>query len=480
MNRFLLMLVLILAASGAVWAQIGINDAPDKLIDWNFNAVQTESNESRFSVQRFTSDMDTYIDPALYDPEIGTFIFVGGHPNDVTPTFTLGFGKTIGNSYLGVYYGGSLFTGVGRNEEKSPINDNITKNSSFSWNSNLALLYGIANMGFRLDLILKDAFKKTNFKDSLVWDEPTTGATSIALGWGADFGLLKPWARIGYKLPITETKTNGSDTNAPTQRMIRSEDAQVGLLAGAWYGLNDTDSLLAELNFTLQFPREYKGDTKQLMADPDIPSSVGPDPFKDGGGWAADLSASYEKSIELGNETVGITTLRFAPRVGVNFTSWAEEYVISTVPYPQLPRANWFTIGTGIDVGAEYRFQKIALYTGFCLDIIEFKTLNLSGGTKPTDPAGYEWVHSQWQISGLVWKNPLYGGTMQNPVLKFALAFTPIENLIIGAGIDFSPLEVFDLNLRNMQVSNVKTSPFVGHDGNFGVSDFQVTVSYKF
>ena len=118
MKKFILLLAIFLMLSGVAWAQLpGINDAGQYFKTWNFNAVQTESVPSRFSVQRFTSDMDDYIDTRFFDPNIGTFMFVGGHANNSTPVVTFGFGRTIGSTYLGLYYAGSLVSGQGDKEE---------------------------------------------------------------------------------------------------------------------------------------------------------------------------------------------------------------------------------------------------------------------------------------------------------------------------------------------------------------------------
>ena len=477
MKKIIFLFVLVAAAGAVVWAQQvsldDVNSASDFLIDWNFNAVQTESVESRFSVQRFTSDVDDFIDTRLYNPAIGAFVFVGGHPTDVTPTVSFGFGKTIGSAYLGIYYGGSLVTGGG---DKIENNDIITTTSNADWNNNLAILLGIAGMGFRLDLITGkgmagDTFRREDY-DGVLTGKETNGETSVALGWGAMFGdhNLAPWLRVGYKFPKTVTTSNSSNnTTAPTYRMTDTDKSLLGLQAGALFGLSDTDSLVVEVNYTMQFAREYKGDTKYLMGTVGIPD--GPDPYEEGGSWGANLSAYYQRDIAFGK--IPGLTLRIKPRLEADFVSVSQSSTKTGAP--ELPTANWLTLGAGFDVGAEYRYEKIGLYTGFCLDIIEWTNLSRSGG----DDANKK-NDSRWVISSLVWKDPILEGTMSSPVLKFGVTFTPIKGLVIGAGLDAAMGKLFDLNLSNLQISNVDNINANEKTNGMFSSSFQVTVSYQF
>jgi len=481
MKKVVFLLALVLAAGTAVWA-IDTNDissASDYFAEWSFNAVQTMSVDSRFSVDMFTADMDNYIDTRFFNPAIGTFVFVGGHKNDavVPPGVSFGYGQTIGKTYLGIYYGGWLGGGDSKKIENDLDDDKIAVTSTGNWNNSVAMLFGIAGMGFRLDFITQDSLAKTTY-DGKLTEETTNGKTGIALGWSTslfDSYGLTPWVRVGYKFPRIATTSNGDSTTAPDYKMTALTESLFGAQAGALYKLTDTDSFVAELNYTLQFPDKYEGDTKYGYSTDPWNLSDGPDPYEMDGGWILGLDAYYQKEIGFGK--IPGFTLKLRPRLSADFFRRSQS-TTNKLDTAELPTVNWLYLVAGLNVAAEYRYKKIGLYTGFSLDIIDWQTISFSGG----DDAN-KTEDSTWKLSGIGWRD--HHNDFQPfsaPVLKFGLTFTPIEGLVIGAGLDAAFDQIFKLNLRTMEISSSGTNYSVTNDridGLFSTS-FLITVSYKF
>ncbi|MCL2410899.1 MAG: hypothetical protein FWC97_04575 [Treponema sp.] len=465
MKRIVFALAIALMVSGVVWGQglPGLNDF-DNYFNWNFNAVQTESIESRFTAQVFNADMDLFVDPTFYNPDIGTFVFLGGFQNDnPNSTISFGFGRTLGDnilgaSYIGVYYAGSFFNVDSRNTE---ISDGVRTVTSISWNNYLAVLFGIAGMGFRLDLIMNDIFGRTTFDGTVTASEARTGDTSIALGWGQPFGNFSPWARIGYKFPRTVTTTNRPlHDGVPTLRMVDSREAMLGFQFGALYTLTDVDFLVAEANLMIQFPDEVSGDA----------ALIGSEPHRSGGGWTTNLYVHYERQLEIRRMTFGIK-----PRLSLDYYTWSLNNTLEGSP--EHPRPHWLRANLGLDVGARYRFDKLALYTGFSLDLFDFRSLLFSGGddANRTDA-------SHWSIRGISWIDYFTGAATANPFFRFGLTFTPVEGLVIGAGLEALLGQLFIFNLRNMEFSSLPNINAGDRTNDIFHPNarFQVTVSYTF
>jgi len=171
MKKLILALAVVLMVSGVVWAQ---SMKPNPLgsttgtFSSNFkfdpfptiSAYKPQSVEQRYSGSQFSADVDNYINAMNFVPNIGTFMFLGGHkasgfdPSDFNG-ISLGYGKTLGNgSYVGIYYGGKLVEeGKGKTFPDGDKLEKVNTESDLTWSNNLALLYAIGGMSFRLDFI---------------------------------------------------------------------------------------------------------------------------------------------------------------------------------------------------------------------------------------------------------------------------------------------------------------------------------------
>jgi len=156
MKKVILVLAAALLLSGAAWGQLGGVTLPDlsdyQIFNW-YQANVGVSTESGTSAGVFTSDVDNYIDPMSYNPEIGTFVYFGGHNMSYLGTnmVSFGFAKTLSNGYLGLYFGGRPVDAEGETAEKY-------ERSSANWYNQLAVIFGTKDKGaFRLDLSIGDS-----------------------------------------------------------------------------------------------------------------------------------------------------------------------------------------------------------------------------------------------------------------------------------------------------------------------------------
>ena len=485
MKKIVLILAIAIMASGAVWAQ------------FNFSAVPTISTEARHSAGRFSSDVDDFIDPAWHNPEIGTFLFAGGYPTflttNVNPSnpwaISLGFGKTLGESknYLGVYYGGTIvddtFPASGASGTKREgimsTKDKMTT-SEVTWENNLAVLFGTAGMGIRFDLIMNNKGERTNYEGGLSYKDAEGAA--VALKWGTStLGDFVPWASIGFKFPDQEVYTFGSIDKKPNKKITASSNAELGLLAGGWYGINDTVSVVGEVGFNSGFGNSFKGDTKNAgvigviqalhpEADPAAPGydptsyyailSSGSDPWKESGWWDLNLYAHIQKAVGFGE----YMTVKFKPYLALDFASYSNNTTYMKNKDKD-PSDNFFTLGTGFDVGAEYKYEKIGLYTALGLRCFEWTVDSHSGGKKKNNSVDWGFVGIEWNTA----------------TLGFGLTFTPIEGLVFGTGANFG----FGFNPKTMQVTTGSlygygTTGGTGVQNPFTAGTFDVTISYTF
>ena len=480
MKKIGVMLAIVLIACGSVWAQV---DFPD------FNAVQTKSVEKQYSAGLFDSDVDNYIDPTFFDGQIGTFMFAGGFHNGysiptfnvyqypdppaptplgtlpISDTISVGFAKTLGtDKYLALYYGGSFVNAWGskemgdKDDSSRPDYDDAERDAV--WRNKLAVLFGLGNMGFRFDLIMDNTTDHTERTAGKVETQSINDAAAIALSWGANFNdKIFPWVKFGFQFPDTEVRTSLDADGKVDKKATRSEGAIFLFNAGASIDLNETSSFSADLNVGGLFPTSYKGD-KDVVGS--LPGYVDDDPSKDngayttGGAFGIGLDADYTKVLTFGENT----TVKFSPNLGLAFGSASNN---DSRADDKVPSNTVFVLGAGIDIGGEYRYDKIALYTGLGLRFFEWTHYGYLGGkTKNKD--------TDWEFRGLAWDPDAFGNTSGN--LRFGLTFTPIEGLVFGAGVT---VPVFNPVLMNVGAANA-----TGY-GTFWTSGVaSVTVSYKF
>jgi len=477
-KKIMVMLAVVLIASGSAWAQVDEPTTDPFLTLW---AAPTVSTEKRYSAGTFGSDVDDFIDPTAFNGEIGNFMFVGGFPSDGTlsgtdtltgfpntgvtlkDTVSLGYGKTLGEGgkYLGIYYGGSLVNASGSNIAEDPDDSDTLKSATREavWRNKLAVLFGIGKMGITFDLVM-DNTTESGYKseDGKKLASTVTNAPTIALGWGTNINdKITPWVKLGFKFPDTDFVS--SDDSKEYKKATRSYDTKLGMDAGAWIGLNDTSSMLFNLIVGGQFPASYKGDKEVIGSLPGIIDPGQEDPYTEGGAFGMELIANYTKQINLGD-----VKLKIKPNLDLVVVSESNNTTIKDAK--KQPSDDYFQLKTGLDIGAEYVYDKIALYSGLGLTIFDWQVSGHNGGEK--DQKGQ--VETKWEFSGLAWDATRFlpaGG------LGFGLTFTPIEGLVFGTGLNIGAI----FNPVLMQLTT-GTNPNGWNLWSNTV--LNITVSYKF
>jgi hypothetical protein len=253
--------------------------------------------------------------------------------------------------------------------------------------------------------------------------------------------------------------------------MTSSYGGQFGLEGGINYELNETSSLDLGLGFGTIFANSYSGDTKDLSPDGTPLGGNGPDPWTSGGAWGLDLNVSFTKATVLGNESLGFTTVKVSPNLNLNLVSINKNTTLKPVggeaPDKQ-PSDDYFTLSPGIDLGIQYQYQKIALYSGAGITCFTWNVLSHAGGKEPDKS-------TDWAFTGIEWDRTKFSA---NQTLAFGMTFAPVENLVIGAGISTILSPLFGFNLETMTFR----SNYNG--GSTSVTNtttaFDLTVSYKF
>jgi len=181
-----------------------------------------------------------------------------------------------------------------------------------------------------------------------------------------------------------------------------------------WAGLQNDQSIYAELQFGANFADSYKGDEDglklpELGATPDKDGNY--KNYTEGGGIDLNLYAHYQKKLTFGEET----TVKIKPKVGLGIASESHENSLFDAKHPS---DDVFSASLGLDIGAEYKHGKIGLYTNVGLDFFNWTVTSYPGGKDPNK-------NSEWSFSGLAWSSS---------ALQFGLTFTPIDGLVFGAG----------------------------------------------
>jgi len=464
-KRVVLLLATVAMAGGMVWAQPTPGDAPD--VFHNFNAVPTLSTEARYSAGRFRTDVDNFIDTRFHNPEIGTFLFLGGFPSmgrvDITDvltpgtpadayTLSFGFGHSFNLFYLGVYYGGSLVNA--RGGSLRDLDENVDWDrfglTEAEWRNNLAVLVGILNMGIRLDLIVHSETTRRTIDGSLGpggvhGPTPPTGpgeegwtveaAPSIALSWGMRMGPLAPHAQIGVNFRDTTVwrwyvareeyvpaipPLTGTD-----QIVVRYERmdyrVQTGgnfrLAAGASFDLNEEARVGGTLRFGSMFASR---DRFRWDADGDL---GGTDSVRGAGGaWGLGFEAYYAQTIDA-----GLVGFGFRPRLDAQFVSVSNNNSLMDSQHRLAPH-NFFTLGLGVDAGLRVRpTQRLAFFTGVGLSVFEWNTASRGSSSTERDAV------SQWTFRGISWEPDR---TTYTGHLGFGMTLTPVQNVVIGFGLN--------------------------------------------
>jgi len=477
MKKALVFIFITLMVTGFVWGQIPSEDKKYSGPDFTvfdmfdlFNAVPTVSTEARYSAWQFDSDIDNYIDHRFFDPEIGTFFFLGGYPagsnvgdtNYLTPgtsvpnngstdpsdffsngnyAISLGFGKSIINDmYLAAYFGGSLVNAFGQTTKNAAEPSKYDTYAYYVWRNNLALLFGLNNMGFRLDLIMdnsaSDSKKTEDGKDIIGNFE---NGASLSLNWGASMGQLFPYATVGFN--FADTKSYNINGNKASY----SSGAVIGFLGGAFYELSEKSLASAELLFGMQFAESYRGNETVAV------DFLGEGPHSKGGSYGVGIQADYAYNMDANNVTLSIN-----PNIRTGFLSISNQD--SRAGAPDLPKDNFFSISMGFDAGLRFTpGDKFAFYTGVGLRLLEWNLYNQPGGGSDNQTK-----ESSWEFKGIEWEN----SSLVNGNLGFGMTFNPNQYISIGCGLNSFLDNIVEFNLKDM---TAKAGPIWGDNkGNFG------------
>ena len=484
MKKIILFCIVFLLCS-SVWAQLYPipNPGQDVLdlipsgkeaLNWrgglfdSFYAPSVLSTESRYSAGIFTNDIDEYLDVTLYDPKIGTFLFMGGYPagNSVNDTDNIthnyavnfGFAKTINCYYFGIYYGGSLVD-VGGGFKAYPASQNATYSSS-TWQNNLAVILGSPFFGaFRFDLKMNTKTEKDLIDDTSL-DQYRKDAPSIALTWGGIkvYGF-DPYITVGYKFAEKEV-LGGPDSFGAYKEGTFTGGDKFGVQAGVNYDFNENSKVWGDISFVKAFSDKYSGDEE----------IIGADPSKELGGWGIGLRAAYKRIFNFGKISAGLS-----PGLFVAYT---------TDSYNHDPSNDILEICTSVDLGLKYQHcAKLAFYTGASLQILDWVvSLHSDNDDSGWFLGGFAWDNRKWSTASLLSSNA-------TSYLGFGMTVTPVKNLIIGAGLNtfLDKFVVFDLKRMSIETGeffdDTKNNP--NNTGTwfgnlFNGIKFDLTVSYKF
>ncbi|MDR0322671.1 MAG: hypothetical protein LBI28_14345 [Treponema sp.] len=482
MKKLLFVLLSVMIVAGA-WAQtMPIPVFPDPTIDLDqntsfveslfdgFDVVSAESVESRTSWGIFTSMVDDYIGVNTYDPETGTFVFLGGG-NGLSNTthISFGIGKTLSFGYLGIYYGGHLV----RAEGVDTANDYDASDNTYSsyhnaqWDNNIAVLFGTSTIGaFRLDLNLSQSDRKSDDNGALtqaIADNDTN--PSIALTWGGiELAGLAPYATIGILLPTTYSVGSRDIANNKNY----SVDVISGGLFGIQAGVSHGSGLWGDLSLLFASDTTAKGETWDAGTVTKTDIVISP------GAFGAGLRGGYTQTFEVGKLAFG-----FEPQLLIGFRSenrsWSDKIADTKSEAKENPTTTNFELMALVNLGAKFQINdKFALYTGTGLRILDWQVRSVAtpGGIEYKDTA----TVTQWFFDGFNW---LEGN------LRFGLTITPIENLVIGFDATQLVGRFFNINPANMTAGTGFQNTGANNLGDFATYwirglTLNLTVSYRF
>jgi hypothetical protein len=383
----------------------------------NTGVSPTGSIERRSSAGMFSSDIDNFIKPRFYDSKIGTFLYAGANiPSDAS-RFDFGFAKSIGDLYLGFYYGGGLLDANGKLSPATtdPNTPKEVGTDKVNWDSDFALLLGVAGMGIRLDAHVptNSVYDRNVGKDGNVEVDTTkttvTYAPSFALAWGTQMGDLAPWARVGYRfadVTVWNDKKSDADKTGKDNYTRTAEKAAFELSGGAEYAMGE-GAVGGALNVGITLPK-VETLKKRPSGDKDQTN-------RQGGMLGVGLSAYYSRTFDFDSVKLG-----FSPNVGFALSqrsnSWAGDSG-SGVAYGDI----WTTLDLGVDMGITWQIsQKAAVFTGATVNAFDWTTAAKTGKVKVGDKEVAD-KDSAWIINGVTINNPTIG-----------LTYSPVENITVG------------------------------------------------
>jgi len=389
----------------------------------SFYVPSTMSTEARYSAGIFTSDIDNFIDINYFDPEIGTFLFLGGSPTG------FGFAKTINCYYLGLYYHGS---GINRN--RSTSDDEILLNSSS--NNNIIVFWGTPLYGsFRFDFKFNTETKDDTFKDNTSISRINAPSIALTTQGGISILGLKPYITIGYK--FSDKQIEGYEINMKYYEATFTGGSRFGIQTGLNHDICKNSSIRGDISFVMAFADKFKGDKEAIDNTGDY------EEFK--GNWGVGFRTAYERIFDFGRFSTGLS-----PNLAIAYTS---ESIIDDVPL-----AGLIGVSVGLDLGLKYKLhEKLAFYSGANFHVFDCIMTNDA-------------------------KNLYIGGlddVSESNNFGLGMTFTPVKNLVIGTGVTtiLNKFVLFDHRKMSFEAGDVFKDPHENHASNI---KFDFTVSYKF
>jgi len=470
MKKVVLFVMVTIFITSMAWGQAETRDLLDGNVFDAFNVVPTESVESYTSFGVFGSMIDDFIHVNYFDPQVGTFAFMGGiHDNSLNQSWiNFGFAKTFGFGYLGVYYGGHLVNAEGYREKLDADNKDLNslyEESEATWRNSIAVLFGTRNIGaFRLDLQIDSVTDYDNDNGS--------GETNINPGllfgitWGGvDFFGLNPYITLGVQLPTARIINAADDDTSRNKSYTRTD------YSGGFFGIQtgvDLDSgIWGDLSLIFNFDNSSIGE----VAAPGT-GSTKVNRTWGGDGFLGGIRVGYANTWDAGRLSFGIgPELRMAFGASTYYLT-DKENSDNNIELKDSPTYTNFQLQAVFNTGLKFQVtEKFNLYTGLGLQFFDFQSgsMDLTSGKD-------KYHETEWLFDGIEW----ISGQLQ-----FGLTFTPIEGLIIGADISSFLGRFFTVNPATMRASTVFANSNANNTGDWATSFFRnlsfgLTVSYQF
>jgi hypothetical protein len=462
-------------------------------------AVPTISTQARYSAGIFTGDVDDFIDVNAYNPDIGTFFFLGGFPAASTGTITVdttdqitgtaspynisfGFAHSFTNFYLGLYFGGSFVGADGQSDagrNSLGAGDKKTTFSHGDWDLNLAVLLGQEQLGgLRLDLSVDGESASSKYggegrgnggTGTTYGDTYANATTNVVLSWGNGMAdNLDVNAKFGIQFPeyvLTNLGTPNTEVKAWTGGLW-------GLRGGVSYALNEISTLDAALTIGGRMgnrSKRWDGKTQTssgsfgIIIDAALPTTFSP-----------------VAGLELG----------LSPNLGLGLLGNGNNTKLYDGTKTDGPDTTDFELVLGVDAGVKVqlpgKLNKFSIVSGAGLNLFDWYSKTEAGGTNPK----LDRV-SGWKIDEVSWNGDTLaaGGN-----LGFGLVFEPNQNLSAGIGLNAILNNLVTINLATMQIkpgaffTNAQPGITGSASGPFGglflngatPITLDLTVSYKF
>ena len=437
-RKLILLFAAILVMSGMAWAQSmsptmppGVGVPPGapgspgagagRYGVHNFSVVPNLSTEALNSAGIFGSDADDFIDPRFYDPGVDLFFLgVNGAVDGASRgRIDVGFGRNFGALYLGVYYGGVFADAEGRRRQGHSQSELPEQNwRLINLQSDVAVLLGFAGMGVRLDARIGSHMTRASTDYSVINTNENRHETrrrlqdgiSLALTWGANFGSIAPWVRVGYR--FADTFLDQVETNNYGWEGSFSGNAALEASAGMRFTFDDDSFVGAALRFGSTFPdREHYDGTLPINHDWPAEPEFSNQRF---GMLGFGVDTYYSRTFDFGMASLG-----FRPNLGFALTRRSNDWDGGTITWAA-PGDQWMTVDGSVNLG--FRLQpteRTAIFAGVNLQVFDWTRWSQTDRNDDMYPA----LESSWRVSGL---------NVQSP--RIGLTFTPAENMSVGLG----------------------------------------------